>query len=92
MRWMIVLLFAASVARADTYALRGTLVLVRATPTMPVASGRILLEDKRAVPLRPNAEGKLEGAIRVSADGEGSKIDVRSSSRYFKHDLGANAA
>lgn len=31
-------------------------------------------------------------AIRISVDGEGSRIDMRSSSRYFKHDLGANAA
>lgn len=30
--------------------------------------------------------------IRIRADGEGSRIDMRSSSRYGRHDLGANAA
>ncbi|MGE4167762.1 MAG: DUF1499 domain-containing protein, partial [Xanthobacteraceae bacterium] len=31
-------------------------------------------------------------AIRISPLGNGSRIDVRSASRYGKHDLGANAA
>lgn len=31
-------------------------------------------------------------AIRITPDGEGTKIDLRSSSRYFTHDLGANAS
>lgn len=30
--------------------------------------------------------------IRIKPDTEGSRIDVRSASRYFQHDLGANAA
>lgn len=30
--------------------------------------------------------------IRVSADGEGARIDLRSSSRFFEHDFGDNAA
>ena len=31
-------------------------------------------------------------AIRVAPDGDGSQIDIRSSSRYFESDLGSNAA
>jgi uncharacterized protein (DUF1499 family) len=31
-------------------------------------------------------------AIRVTPDGEGSRVDIRSSSRYFESDLGSNAA
>ena len=31
-------------------------------------------------------------SIRVKADGEDSRIDIRSSSRYFESDLGSNAA
>jgi uncharacterized protein (DUF1499 family) len=30
--------------------------------------------------------------VRVRADGEGARVDVRSSSRYGPHDLGGNAA
>src|SRR3981189_2726353 len=30
--------------------------------------------------------------IRIKADGEGSRVDIRSSSRYFESDLGSNAA
>ncbi|MGH6991458.1 MAG: DUF1499 domain-containing protein, partial [Stellaceae bacterium] len=31
-------------------------------------------------------------AIRVEPDGDDSRVDIRSSSRYFKSDLGSNAA
>ena len=31
-------------------------------------------------------------SIRVAPDSEGARVDVRSSSRYFEHDLGSNAA
>jgi hypothetical protein len=31
-------------------------------------------------------------AIRVAPEGDGSRVDIRSSSRYFEHDLGSNAA
>jgi uncharacterized protein (DUF1499 family) len=31
-------------------------------------------------------------SIRVTPDGEGSRVDIRSSSRYFESDLGSNAA
>ncbi len=30
--------------------------------------------------------------VRVRADGDGARIDVRSASRYGRHDFGANAA
>ena len=31
-------------------------------------------------------------SIRIKADGEDSKVDIRSASRYFDSDLGSNAA
>ncbi len=31
-------------------------------------------------------------AIRIAPDGEGSRVDIRSSSRHFKSDLGSNAS
>jgi uncharacterized protein (DUF1499 family) len=31
-------------------------------------------------------------SIRITPDGEGSRVDIRSSSRYFESDLGSNAA
>src|SRR5690242_11409969 len=56
-------------------------------------------------PQPPRREGKIEAvaytpimgfsediAVRVVPDGDGSRIDLRSSSRYFEHDLGSNAA
>lgn len=60
--------------------------------------------DARA-PQPPRREGRIEAvartpvmgfredvAIRVLPDGVGSKVDIRSSSRYFESDLGSNAA
>jgi uncharacterized protein (DUF1499 family) len=56
-------------------------------------------------PPQPRRDGQIEAVartaimgfrddvtIRVRADGEGSRIDVRSASRYGRHDLGTNAA
>jgi uncharacterized protein (DUF1499 family) len=56
-------------------------------------------------PLPPRREGKIEAvaytpimgfsediAVRIVPDGDGSRVDLRSSSRYFEHDLGSNAA
>ena len=56
-------------------------------------------------PQPPRREGRIEAvartpimgfsedvSIRVLPDGEGSRIDLRSSSRYFEHDLGSNAS
>jgi uncharacterized protein (DUF1499 family) len=31
-------------------------------------------------------------SIRITPDGEDSRVDIRSSSRYFEGDLGSNAA
>ena len=31
-------------------------------------------------------------SIRMTPDGDGSRVDIRSSSRYFEADLGSNAA
>ncbi len=60
--------------------------------------------DARA-PQPPRREGRIEAvartpimgfredvAVRVLPDGDGSRVDLRSSSRYFESDLGSNAA
>ena len=60
--------------------------------------------DARA-PQPPRLEGRVEAvartpimgfredvAVRVLPDGEGARVDIRSSSRYFESDLGSNAA
>src|SRR5258705_7051801 len=56
-------------------------------------------------PPQPRREGHIEAiaqtlimgfredvAIRVRPDGEDSRVDIRSASRYFDSDLGSNAA
>src|SRR6202790_4199919 len=56
-------------------------------------------------PPQPRREGHIEAiaqtpimgfredvSIRVTPDGDGSRVDIRSSSRYFESDLGSNAA
>jgi uncharacterized protein (DUF1499 family) len=56
-------------------------------------------------PLPPRREGRIEAVartpimgfaddvvVRIRADGEGSRVDARSSSRYGRFDFGANAA
>lgn len=56
-------------------------------------------------PPQPRRDGQIEAVartaimgfrddvtIRIRADGDGSRIDVRSASRYGRHDLGTNAA
>ena len=63
------------------------------------------LEVDARPPQAPRFEGKIEAvartlimgfredvAVRVLPDGEGSRVDLRSSSRYFESDLGSNAA
>jgi uncharacterized protein (DUF1499 family) len=60
--------------------------------------------DARA-PQPPRREGRIEAvartpimgfredvAIRITPDGDGSRVDIRSSSRYFESDLGSNAS
>jgi uncharacterized protein (DUF1499 family) len=59
--------------------------------------------DERAP--QPRRDGRIEAiaqtpimgfredvTIRIKPDGEGSRVDIRSSSRYFESDLGSNAA
>ena len=56
-------------------------------------------------PPQPRREGHIEAiaqtpimgfredvSIRVTPDGDGSRVDIRSASRYFESDLGSNAA
>ena len=63
-----------------------------------------LVVDARP-PAPPRREGRIEAiartpimgfrediAVRILPDGPGARIDLRSSSRYFDHDLGSNAA
>ena len=45
-----------------------------------------------AVALTPIMGFREDVVLRVRADGEGARVDVRSSSRYGPHDLGGNAA
>ncbi|MGH7552951.1 MAG: hypothetical protein ACREMQ_07955, partial [Longimicrobiales bacterium] len=52
----------------DIAVLRGTVVEVRATPTMPVTAGQIVLEGQK-MPLSPNSEGVLVGRMKVEKDG-----------------------
>ena len=59
--------------------------------------------DERAP--QPRRDGRIEAiaqtpimgfredvSIRIKPDAEGSRVDIRSSSRYFESDLGSNAA
>ncbi|TAK47180.1 MAG: DUF1499 domain-containing protein [Xanthobacteraceae bacterium] len=61
--------------------------IVDARPPQPRREGHI-----EAVARSPVMGFRDDVVVRVMADGEGSRIDLRSSSRYFEHDLGANAA
>jgi uncharacterized protein (DUF1499 family) len=45
-----------------------------------------------AVALTPIMGFREDVVLRVRADGEGARVDVRSASRYGPHDLGGNAA
>ena len=56
-------------------------------PQPPRRDGRI-----EAVARTPIMGFREDVAIRVLPDGEGSRVDIRSSSRYFESDLGSNAA
>jgi hypothetical protein len=60
-----------------------------------VTKRKWLVIDERApqLPRRTPIMGFREDvSIRVTPDGEGSRVDIRSSSRYFESDLGSNAA
>ncbi|MBN9004392.1 MAG: DUF1499 domain-containing protein [Rhizobiales bacterium] len=66
---------------------RKWLVIDERSPQPPQRPGHI-----EAVARTPVMGFREDVAIRVAPDRDGSRIDIRSSSRYFEHDLGSNAA
>jgi uncharacterized protein (DUF1499 family) len=66
---------------------RKWLVIDERAPVPPRRIGRI-----EAVARTPIMGFREDVAIRVMPDGDDSRIDIRSSSRYFESDLGSNAA
>src|ERR1700704_3573423 len=66
---------------------RKWLVIDDRAPQLPRRIGRI-----EAVARTPIMGFREDVSIRVTPDGEDSRVDIRSSSRYFESDLGSNAA
>ncbi|MBW8903999.1 MAG: DUF1499 domain-containing protein, partial [Bradyrhizobium sp.] len=66
---------------------RKWLVIDERPPQLPRRIGRI-----EAVARTPIMGFREDISIRVTPDGEESRVDIRSSSRYFESDLGSNAA
>jgi hypothetical protein len=66
---------------------RKWLIIDERPPQPPQRIGRI-----EAVARTPVMGFREDVSIRVVPDGDGARVDVRSSSRYFEHDLGSNAA
>jgi hypothetical protein len=66
---------------------RKWLVIDERPPQPPRRIGRI-----EAVARTPIMGFREDVSIRVTPDGEGSRVDIRSASRYFESDLGSNAA
>jgi uncharacterized protein (DUF1499 family) len=66
---------------------RKWLIIDERAPQPPRMIGRI-----EAVARTPIMGFREDVSIRVQPDTDGSRIDIRSSSRYFEHDLGTNAA
>ena len=66
---------------------RKWLVIDERAPQPPRRIGRI-----EAVARTPIMGFREDISIRVTADGDDSRVDIRSSSRYFESDLGSNAA
>ena len=66
---------------------RKWLIIDERPPQLPQRIGRI-----EAVARTPVMGFREDVSIRVTPDTEGARVDVRSSSRYFEHDLGSNAA
>lgn len=66
---------------------RKWLIIDERPPQPPRMIGKI-----EAVARTPIMGFREDVVIRVAPDGTGSRIDIRSSSRYFEHDLGTNAA
>ena len=66
---------------------RKWLVIDERPPQPPRYIGHI-----EAVARTPIMGFREDVSIRVTTDGEGSRVDIRSASRYFESDLGSNAA
>jgi uncharacterized protein (DUF1499 family) len=66
---------------------RKWLVIDERPPVPPQRIGRI-----EAVARTPIMGLREDVSIRVTPDDDGSRVDMRSSSRYFEHDFGSNAA
>jgi hypothetical protein len=66
---------------------RKWLIIDERPPQPPLRIGRI-----EAVARTPIMGFREDVSIRVAPDGEDSRVDIRSSSRYFESDLGSNAA
>jgi Protein of unknown function (DUF1499) len=66
---------------------RKWLIIDERAPQLPRRIGRI-----EAVARTPIMGFREDISIRVTAAGEDSRVDIRSSSRYFESDLGSNAA
>jgi hypothetical protein len=66
---------------------RKWIIIDERPPQPPRNIGRI-----EAVARTPIMGFREDVSIRVTADGEDSRVDIRSSSRYFESDLGSNAA
>jgi len=66
---------------------RKWLIIDERPPQPPRMIGKI-----EAVARTPIMGFREDVVIRVAPDGAGSRVDIRSSSRYFEHDLGTNAA
>ncbi|MDB5653142.1 MAG: hypothetical protein JWQ94_755 [Tardiphaga sp.] len=66
---------------------RKWLIIDERPPQPPRRIGRI-----EAVARTPIMGFREDVAIRVTPDGDGSRVDIRSSSRYFEGDLGSNAS
>jgi uncharacterized protein (DUF1499 family) len=66
---------------------RKWLVIDERAPQPPRGAGRI-----EAVARTPIMGFREDVAIRISPDGDDSRVDIRSSSRYFESDLGSNAS
>src|SRR3981189_751430 len=66
---------------------RKWVVIDQRPPQPPRRIGRI-----EAVARTPIMGFREDVSIRVTPDGEGSRVDIRSSSRYFESDLGSNAS
>ena len=66
---------------------RKWLIIDERAPQLPRRIGHI-----EAVARTPIMGFREDVSIRVTPDGDGSRVDIRSASRYFESDLGSNAA